>query len=149
MVSLIDHGEIFIEAPVAQEIHSMGMTVLKSYKQLHDAASAEFLYKLRPKLHAMWHFVQLYMPCQGAVFVENVGRSGATWMEEDFMGRVAKLAGKTHRSSFALRTLQRYLLLLSLNLHAAPAGSSASRFRRKFAVKHRTRQGKPLRGEGG
>jgi hypothetical protein len=70
-------------------------------------------FKLRPKLHAFHHIVlriETRQSLQNPRFHQN-------FMDEDFVGRMCKLARSTHQRTVAARSLQRWLLMLAVRWH--------------------------------
>ena len=85
-----------------------GNSFLRCYQFLaaENLARREPLYKVRPKVHYFKHTV---MDIRRSRMNPNFFHC---FMSEDFVGRHARLASKTHRSSVSIRTLQRYMLVL-------------------------------------
>jgi len=87
-----------------------GLRYIRAYKVLIAMALRQGVcrWKSRPKLHYIHHSVLLIAS----------SRLNPMWhtcfMDEDFMGKIVKLAGGCHRSTAAHRVLQRWLQLLGV-----------------------------------
>ena len=101
-----------------------GMKFLVIYRHLAQAAenARTSRWRTRPKTHYYHHALKFMQHTK-----MNVLKS-TCFLDEDFMGKVKRLASKTHRSLVSVRTLQRYVILLgcrwrrlrkSVGLHAA------------------------------
>lgn len=69
----------------------------------HYIDIGEARYKLRPKLHYIDHILENLTNRQNPRVLSN-------FLDEDFMGKIVKLARKQHRSCVISRTLQLYLV---------------------------------------
>ena len=71
----------------------------------------EALFKPRPKLHSLWHHVDcLRSSCINCIVMFSC------WQEEDFMGKILRIARRVHMRRFAERCSFRYLLLRHSNM---------------------------------
>ena len=107
-------GEPLVMSQEAADLaYSRGRAFLLGYGSLASNAALRFhkLFKLRPKLHYVDEAI-----CYMRATRENVGKQTCT-LEECFMGKMKKIACKTHRKSQALRSIQRYLLFLRWRWH--------------------------------
>jgi hypothetical protein len=68
--------------------------------------SNECLWKLRPKGHYLCHHVD------DAYTYRANPRFQALWMDEDFVGKLARLGRACHRKTVAARALQRYTIFI-------------------------------------
>jgi hypothetical protein len=92
----------------AKEVARHGKLFLRVYHFLAVQAQSQgrCAYKLRPKLHYMWHMFDS---------VERTGenpRRQDLFDAEDFIGKIKKVANSTHVRNAPLRTIQRYLLFV-------------------------------------
>ena len=96
---------IFLQPQETQQVQTIGMLFLDCYLRLRLKFDNWCLYKLfniRPKLHLLCHFI-----CD-TTRVRNP-LTASTWMDEDWLRRLMKLAGKTHITKTQSSTLKRYL----------------------------------------
>lgn len=96
---------IFLQPQEIQQVQTIGMLFLDCYLRLRLKFDNWCLYKLfniRPKLHLVCHFI-----CD-ATRVRNP-LTASTWMDEDWLRRLMKLARKTHIKKTQSSTLKRYL----------------------------------------
>ena len=86
-----------------------GDRFLKLYRHLALAALAggKCRWRLRPKMHYVHHTIlELRVPPRQNPFFATC------FLDEDFVGKISKLASQTHRAGVEMRTIQRYLVLL-------------------------------------
>ena len=97
----------------AVQIRASGRIFPLLYQSLAEQAEASgaCLWKVRPKLHYFAHVVEDVWTSR-----ENPGRLD-TFDWESFVGKIKKIASKTHRATVSKRTLQRYLLFLACRWH--------------------------------
>ena len=110
---ILDRADLFLTDDQALRARCAGRDTLLLYQRLaEDSYSrSERMWKLRPKMHYFMHIIES-LPTT----FENPARADAfAW--EDFMGRIKRIAAKTHRRSASLRVVQRWLLLLSQRWH--------------------------------
>jgi hypothetical protein len=85
-----------------------GKLWLQSYKTLalHALAANQRLWYIIPKHHYIYHHI---------LDLTNKlnPRCLMTWLDEDFMGKISRLARRCSRRTVSLRVLQRYLLFIS------------------------------------
>ena len=86
------------------EVHGLG----ENDEIRRKAASR--LAKIRPKLHYLWHVAAELQPQPGPAINPNVF---SCWNDESYMGRVGKLAAKTHKRTVPLRVIHRYMYVLA------------------------------------
>ena len=86
------------------------MRFLVTYRSLALAASRSDTsrWRLRPTFHYLHHVIQTIRDDKVNVLFSTC------FLDEDFMGKVKKLASRTHRARVGERTLQRYVLLLAV-----------------------------------
>lgn len=108
-------GVLLSDAEVTR-LRRAGLTVVRGFVGLARAAlrQRKCLYKVRPKLHGFHHMVLQLRRVNPSFF--------SCWSDEDFMGRIAKIASKTHRRAVSLRVLERYLFQLSQVMSACARG---------------------------
>ena len=98
-------GRWLTDQQIAEAQHA-GMLFLKCYGKLAERALARGvkLWKCKPKLHYMHHHI---------LDLSNSWnpRYSHAFLEEDFLGKVARLGRRCHRKSVSLRFLQRYIML--------------------------------------
>ena len=99
----------------ANEFVDCGNLFLACYVHLAGDAVRQGMrtFKVRPKLHSFHHIVlriETRQSLQNPRFHQN-------FMDEDFVGRMCKLARSTHQRTVAARSLQRWLLLLAVRWH--------------------------------
>ena len=103
------HG-LFIAYHDRRVLMSRGRLHLVTYYMLahHAADRSERLYKIRPKHHAFDELLSsLLKSCL------NPDRF-STWTDEDYLGKLKRIACRCHGSSVLSRCLQRYMLNCSL-----------------------------------
>jgi hypothetical protein len=107
-----DRGRRWFTPEQAEEAAGALQGYLQTYQCLAQVnlARRRPLYKCRPKMHYLEHM-------RLRILREHSNpRHEHNFLEEDFVGRVSRLAAKTHRANVCLRTLQRYLIFLGLRL---------------------------------
>ena len=83
----------------------------------------EMLFPLQPKSHLLAHTsldIQKASAHRHQVLSPLVC---ACWMDEDHVGKLARLSRRTHPASYHLRALQRYLLQLRKSWRRSPPGT--------------------------
>ena len=105
-----------------------GETFVLSYQHLaaRSLNSGMCLFKLRPKTHYLTHVVY-------DTFRKYNPKKTSTWMDEDFMGKVTKVAGMCHPRTVSLRTLERMRVQYAYVWRRAAAAHSRIVARRCFA----------------
>ena len=73
------------------------------------------LYKIRPKLHGLMHLIKQTNTLNPKLT--------SCWANEDYMGRISRVASRTHRRTTTLRVLQRYLFALAREIFKCTAQS--------------------------
>ena len=113
MLSVLDQAGLWLTPDEQARAHSSGLLHMQCYQYLAAEALAARIcnYKMRPK----WHYVS-HVVWRLAFSKFNV-RFQHCFQDEDFMGKLARLCGKVHRSSQLLRLFQRYILLLSVRFN--------------------------------
>jgi hypothetical protein len=96
----------FFSESQADRCINAGNRVISSYGWLAREATQnkQLLWPIRPKLHGLCHIL---------LFVEATKRNPkytACMIDEDFLGRVIRVAGKSSRRSASSNTLWRYLI---------------------------------------
>eukprot|EP00969_Alexandrium_andersonii_P175094 7743887-Alexandrium_andersonii.AAC.2 len=110
LIDELDNSDFWLSEDAAERGYKAGRLFLSSYQWLaHEAVSeGKHLWRLRPKFHIIDHMLE-----RMRVDRQNV-RLQACFMEEDYAGKIARLARKCHRLTVLPRTFERYLLYLSL-----------------------------------
>ena len=113
---LVRSSPALITPAVRAEASECGFRFLALYVQLAGQAilDGQTLYKIRPKMHYFWHI------CDRMRRSSLNPKLFSCWAAEDYVGKIAKLAERTHRRSTAERTLQRYLFMLRRELLIPP-----------------------------
>ena len=119
-MSLIYAGPRFLSPPVLLQIRTLGNAFLKLYmKQAVKAKDAhEFLFRVPPKLHSFDHLLK-NRRCVNPKFF-------STWMDEDFLRKMARPMGLVDVNTGQQRVLQRWLLGLPEILGSRLGGRSAT-----------------------
>ena len=110
MLAVCESADIIMSQNEAGDAAAHGSMYLQCLGQLaaRSALRGEENWRLRPKCHyldeSLMHMRET---------LENPYKQSCI-MEEDFMGKVKKVASKTHRGNQPSRTLARYLLMLRL-----------------------------------
>ena len=107
------HKGPFMPQASADLVCDRGELFLMSYQALHEGALTQnrAAYKLRPKLHYAWHMFDTLRRTR-----ENPRRQDL-FDSEDFIGKLKRIASKTHRRTAPLRTVQRMIVFLSHRWH--------------------------------
>ena len=108
-----DAGMIMTEEQASRGYNS-GMTYLFAYRELACISKVEksTRWKYRPKVHFLEHqFIEMLH----TKFNPNYS---SCFMDEDYIGKIARLAGKCHAKTVGLRALQRYFILLTMRSKA-------------------------------
>ena len=103
---MICDGEDWLSADSANQIKIVGEAFFKVY--LQAAHEQPQIWKIRPKWHLAHHLV---LEAAMRPSHRNPSRD-STWMDEDFMRKVARVIKRKHKKTSALTTLQRYLMFL-------------------------------------
>lgn len=96
---------IFLQPQEIQQVQTVGMLFVDCYLRLRLKFENWCLYKLfnvRPKLHLLCHFLGDCTRIRNPL-------TASTYMDEDWLRRVMKLARKTHIKTTQSSTLKRYL----------------------------------------
>ena len=104
------HSGDFLSGEACKQIKLVGEYFLRLY--LTMAALEPGRWMVRPKLHMFHHLV-------ANVADTPSGRSphlDATWMDEDWLKKIARILKQTHKNTCARSSLSRYLLLLKQRL---------------------------------
>lgn len=102
----VSNYPVLLSPEQAASLRKTGSSFVALYVRLaaQFLAAGETQFKIRPKLH-YFHHMQLE---QGLLNPKVT----SCWNDETFIGNVTSVAGKTHRRTMPLRTLQRYLQCL-------------------------------------
>ena len=106
----LEHADLWLTQSEADAQYSYGMKFLLILRHLARLGRHHNLsrWNIIPKFHYFHHCIRF-------MWETKMNMMKATcFLDEDFMGKVKKLASKTHRTTVSLRTLQRYLVLLGL-----------------------------------
>lgn len=114
---IMDESDLLLSTEQAENFYGQVMTHLQTYaylnkfsRNLQGKATGKNLWMLIVKHHHLHH------ACR-TIRVERINpRSWNLFAGEDFIGRMSRISRVCHRSTVALRTLQRYLALLHLEL---------------------------------
>jgi hypothetical protein len=100
---------MYLTQEQGDEAYKLGRTHLESYVKLTALAMASHAlrWKVRPKMHYLDH-------CMRDVRCLLNPRFFQCFLEEDSMGRVARLSAQVHRTVVGTRTLMRYSILLAV-----------------------------------
>jgi hypothetical protein len=115
----------------AAEMRDHGIGFVRTYVRLahFHVNNQSTLYKVRPKLHYCHHMfrnIKALSPNFGSCF-----------MNEDYMGKIARIAARTHRRTTGLRVLQRFRFSLAREIYKHNLIEYASsRFGRPMPVLH-------------
>ena len=87
-------------------VRAAGRVFMQTYMRLAGDASAQgsFLFRVRPKTHLLHHLFRSHRPSRLNCYVYS------TWMDEDFLKKIAKVLKLTSQKSAQHRCLQRWLL---------------------------------------
>lgn len=114
---------------------------MNSYVALAKGAveRRELIWPLRPKLHALCHVISgVQADCRNPKYF-------ACFLDEDFLGKVVRVAAKCHRTTVCRAVLQRYLVRMARRWQGLEnLGVSALR-RRCHRLAGRRFAGRPLR----
>ena len=108
-IRTLDEAGTFLTHEEAVRAHDAGRANLLRYQALAEDAFAanQSLWKLRPKTHYLSHAIeQLTESYENPVCLDLF-----SW--EDFVGKIKRIASKTHRATAHLRVVQRWLLIMS------------------------------------
>ena len=109
LLRILDEAGLWLTEEQTREAIAAGRTFLKAYQALSAQAQArnEANWKIRPKCHYVAHQI------------ENLAnranpRLQSCFLDEDLMGRLKKVAAKCHHSTVVKRTLERWVVQLTL-----------------------------------
>ena len=108
---VMGHNPRWMPRREAERCLHAGRVMLLAYQKLAVEAlqNKHCLYKVRPKTPDVCHIVEDFG--SDAPFVENP-RFFATWMEEDFMGKVTDISSSCNVRTVMTRPIEKYILLL-------------------------------------
>jgi hypothetical protein len=100
-------------------LRECGMSFVRDYLALaaQHVEQGICLYKIRPKIHYFMHLIRQTTKLNPKVC--------SCWANEDYMGRIARVASRTHPSTTSLRVLQRFVFQLAREIRTCRAGTSA------------------------
>lgn len=107
-IHVLDRSGPWLTDREALEAWEAGQLYLDCHQHLADMAlkAGQMFWKVRPKTHYMCHHVDdCYNTRMNPRFL-------SCWIDEDFVGKLAKVGRACHRKTCSERTLQRYLLFL-------------------------------------
>ena len=130
VLSLMDEGEAIFTEEQAQEFYRMTMLHLQCYSFLHKAGQVakgkevgRNCFLLLPKLHYFYHLAV-------TTATSRINLRFCTLLSaESFVGKIGRIARRTHRSSLTLRTVEKYLAILYLHSKRNPSGQAPGRKR--------------------
>ena len=110
MIHVMDSAARFFSKSETGRFDYASDLFLTTYQALAASCQASGVcnWKFRPKLHDL---------CEIIVSSVEAGinhRHRSCFADEDLMGKVARVGKQTHRATFALRFLQRHLMLLAV-----------------------------------
>lgn len=110
---------------VVLHLRATGRQFVVGYLRLAGDAvrSSSTLFKVRPKLHLLWHLADRLRAMNPKVT--------SCMSDESFMGVVGRVAKQCHRASMNLRVLQRYLHQLATQIAVAKGERAATALVRK------------------
>ena len=105
---VLDHSDFIMGDADASAAYTSGNHFATLYQYLSAEAEHQgrCLFHMRPKVHYFCHLVDDIIRSK-----INPGRISCM-VSEDFVGKSARLTSKVHKSTYALRTLQRYMIVL-------------------------------------
>ena len=100
----------FLTDDEIETVKGLGRMFTQTFLQLASQAvqSHTFMWRVRPKLHQMTHLLDCYRACNPIHY--------ATWMDEDWLKKIAKVMNLTSVHTAQCRVLQRWLLSFKGNL---------------------------------
>jgi hypothetical protein len=109
-IAILDREPMFMSAEAAAEYRDAGFAYLRLYNSLaHSCVQAGVRrWKVRPKCHVLAH---IFLRTE---FSRMNPRFWSCWSDEDYIGKVCKLARATHSGTVARRTLDRWLANLAV-----------------------------------
>lgn len=143
-IHLIARSDLILtDADATSAQHSL-LEFIRLYLALASRAVQirELHFKVRPKLHYLWHLADELQPSHGPAINPNVF---SCWNDESYMGRIAKLSAKTHKRSTPLRAIHRYMYVLAKHL-SHKAQDDPSKVARKCRKRKRSLQDPTLLG---
>jgi len=110
MIRTWDTSGDFLTDCEAETSTRFGRLFLSCYTRLSDMnyRRNEACFKLRPKLHYCTHIIDFI-----SITFENPNRA-MCFHDEDFLGKIKRVASKTHKRAILKRTLQRYVLKIGV-----------------------------------
>ena len=117
-IQVTDRAALILSVDEANAAYKFGRAYLKSYKQLALLAlsTGALRWKVRPKCHYLDHSLRDMRKYRWNP------RFFACWCDEDYMGRITRLASRCHRSTVTSTALLRYFILLAHRWMQANAG---------------------------
>jgi hypothetical protein len=116
-IEILDACGVTLPPTKAMEAVRAGKVFLRSYQELalHMLASRRKRFKIRPKLHYFHHLLlKMLERARRGLATWNPAR-WATWLNEDLMGKLGRIARACHGGSNSkTTTMRRYILLISL-----------------------------------
>ena len=106
---ILDHAGEWLKDDEAVAQYEMGYLFLESLQALSANAQSthERIWKIRPKHHYLCHTIDDMLEERLNV------KYHANWMDEDFIGKLARLGRQCNRTHLSERILQRYLLFVT------------------------------------
>jgi hypothetical protein len=128
--------QVFFDPAGKDSFLSSGKTMLASYHWLagHWLSRNALRWPLRPKMHAVHHILR------DVQTDDRCPKRYGTIMDEDFLGKVVKVAAKCHRRTVAAGVMFRYIV----NLTRHWSGVGRRRLRIKLRRRLRRRAAHPL-----
>jgi hypothetical protein len=108
LIYYMDRYPLLLTQPQADLIAFHGNMFLIGYADVaaESRIAQTNLWFVRPKLH---YCAEMMLSCK--TYLENPHKM-STIMEEDFMGKIKKIALRTHRAATTMRTVERYMMFL-------------------------------------
>lgn len=104
------HAADFLPERVSQQVTVVGEYFVKLYVTLAHEERGRWM--IRPKLHLFHHLVCFPSECRS----RRSPHMDATWMDEDWVKKTARILKRTHKLTCARNTVSRYLVLLKQRL---------------------------------
>lgn len=117
--SALHHAGFWIESSGAHRIASSGMTFIQAYAKLAKLCAEQrlLLFPILPKIHFLWHiYHQLRWESTFASWTVSPLATSVP-MDEDFIGRYARLTRRVHPLRTIPASMFRYRVYLQQLLH--------------------------------
>ena len=104
------NGNRFLEMPERQTVRVLGKIFVQTYMRLANEAISqhELMFRVKPKTHLFDHLCECRVARNPAFY--------STWMDEDWLKKIAKTMRVTNSKTAQKRVLERWLLSIPFNL---------------------------------